>query len=270
LFIHNINPVLVSLGPLDIRYYGVVYAIGFLVAYFLLRWAAKNNKIPNLNLERADIFTIYLVIGAIVGARLLLFVFYSPSTFITDPLEIFKIWNGGMSFHGGLIGAVVAGLLFSKKYKVSFYKLGDFLVIPLAFFLFIGRIANFINAELWGTITNSSLCIDYSQSKYIINPPDGCRHPSQLYESAKNLLIFFVLSIIYFKENIKNKLKDGFIFWSFVVMYGILRFIITFWRDDPRFLGLSEGQYLSLAMAVLGIIMLFVITRKHKKSKDKE
>ena len=115
MFIHNINPVLVSLGPLEIRYYGIVYAVGFLVAYFLLRWVAKNNKIPNLNLERADIFTIYLVIGAIVGARLLLFVFYSPSTFITDPLEIFKIWNGGMSFHGGLIGAVVAGLFFSKK-----------------------------------------------------------------------------------------------------------------------------------------------------------
>ncbi|MBW2990969.1 prolipoprotein diacylglyceryl transferase [Candidatus Woesearchaeota archaeon] len=262
MFIHNINPVLVSVGPFDIRYYGLVYAVGFLVSYFLLRWIAKKGKIKNLTPDRADIFIIYLILGAIIGARVLLFVFYHPATLITDPLEVLRIWQGGMSFHGGLIGAVIGGLLFCKKHKIKFYQVGDFLVLPLAFFLFIGRIANFINGELVGTVTNVKWCV-------VFKDYDGCRHPSQLYEAAKNLLIFFVLSVMYFKENLKNKLKDGIIFWSFVLMYGVLRFIITFWRDDPRFFGLSGGQYLSLVMVILGIVFLFRIIRKNKKDKNK-
>jgi len=255
-FYHNINPVLVSIGPFDIRYYGLVYAVGFLIAYLLLRWVAKKGWIDNLNPDRADILTIYLVLGAIIGARLLLFVFYQPATFFTDPLEVLMIWHGGMSFHGGLVGAVVAGLLFCRKYKIRFYQLGDFLVLPLAFFLFIGRLANFVNGELVGTRTNLPWCVVFPDY-------DGCRHPSQLYETLKNLVIFFVLLFLYTKK----KLKEGVVFWSFVLMYGVMRFIITFWREDPRFLGLSGGQYLSLIMAIVAIVMLFVITR-NKKNKD--
>ncbi len=256
MFYHNINPVLVSIGPFDIRYYGLVYAVGFLIAYLLLRWVAKKGWIDNLNPDRADILTIYLVLGAIIGARLLLFVFYQPATFFTDPLEVLMIWHGGMSFHGGLVGAVVAGLLFCRKYKIRFYQLGDFLVLPLAFFLFIGRLANFVNGELVGTRTNLPWCVVFPDY-------DGCRHPSQLYETLKNLVIFFVLLFLYTKK----KLKEGVVFWSFVLMYGVMRFIITFWREDPRFLGLSGGQYLSLIMAIVAIVMLFVITR-NKKNKD--
>ena len=256
MFYHNINPVLVSIGPFDIRYYGLVYAVGFLIAYLLLRWVAKKGWIDNLNPDRADILTIYLVLGAIIGARLLLFVFYQPATFFTDPLEVLMIWHGGMSFHGGLVGAVVAGLLFCRKYKIRFYQLGDFLVLPLAFFLFIGRLANFVNGELVGTRTNLPWCVVFPDY-------DGCRHPSQLYEALKNLVIFFVLLFLYTKK----KLKEGVVFWSFVLMYGVMRFIITFWREDPRFLGLSGGQYLSLIMAIVAIVMLFVITR-NKKNKD--
>ena len=185
MFYHNINPVLVSLGPFDIRYYGLVYAVGFLVSYFLLRWIAKKGKINNLTSDRADILILYLILGAVIGARVLLFVFYYPATFITNPLEVLMIWNGGMSFHGGLIGAAGAGLLFCRKYKVSFYQLGDFLVLPLAFFLFIGRIANYINGELVGTMTSAPWCV-------VFRGYEGCRHPSQLYEALKNLAIFFV------------------------------------------------------------------------------
>ncbi|MBU1199632.1 MAG: prolipoprotein diacylglyceryl transferase [Nanoarchaeota archaeon] len=261
MFIHNINPVLLSIGPLSIKYYGLVYAIGFLAAYFLLRWVAKNDKIKNLTTEKADTLTIYLVLGAIIGARFLLFVFYHPGTLISDPLEVFRIWHGGMSFHGGMIGAVIAGLLFCKKHKVSFYQLADLLVIPTAFFLFIGRIANFINGELVGIVAKSNFCIDYSQSQYIVNPPQGCRVPSQLYESAKNLLIFFTLSILYTKK----KLKDGVLFWLFVTMYGVLRFIINFWRENlSNYFGLSGGQFWSLIMAILGIVMLIVMHVKKK------
>lgn len=257
MFFHNINPILVSIGPFDIRYYGLVYAIGFIITYFLLRWVGRKGWIKNFTQDKSDILTIYIVLGAVIGARLLLFVFYHPATFITDPLEVLKIWHGGMSFHGGMIGSVVAGILFCRKYKIKFYQLGDFLVLPLAFFLFIGRIANFVNGELVGTKSSVPWCV-------VFDGHEGCRHPSQVYEALKNLAIFFVLTFIYFKK----KLKDGIIFWSFVLMYGVLRFIITFWRDDPRFLGLSGGQYLSLAMAIIAIIFLFIMTRNKKKENN--
>jgi phosphatidylglycerol:prolipoprotein diacylglycerol transferase len=262
MFINNINPVIATIGPFEIRYYGLVYAIGFLVAYFLLRSIAKKKTIPNFSVEKADTFMLYLIIGAIAGARLLLFVFYYPKTLITNPLEVFMTWHGGMSFHGGLVGAVIAGLIFCKRHKVSFYKLADFLVLPLALFLIFGRIANFINGELVGKKTNVPWCV-------VFKDYEGCRHPSQLYESAKNLAIFITLSILYFNKELKKKFKDGIIFWLFVLMYGVLRFIITFWRDDPRFLGLSGGQYLCILMVVVSIYFLFRITRI-KKREDKK
>jgi phosphatidylglycerol:prolipoprotein diacylglycerol transferase len=260
MFYNNINPVLLHLGPFEIRYYGLVYAIGFLAVYFLFRWLAKKGEIKNFTPEKADIMTLYLIIGTIVGARLLLFVFYYPKTLITNPLEIFMIWHGGMSFHGGVIGAVVASLIFCKKHKVSFYKLADFTVLPLSLFLIFGRIANFINGELVGTKTSVPWCV-------VFKDYDGCRHPSQLYEAAKNLVIFISLSILYFSKDIKKKFKDGIIFWLFVMMYGVLRFIITFWRDDPRYFGLSMGQYLCIAMVIVSVYFLFRI-QKHKKRED--
>ncbi len=254
MFYHNINPALLSIGPLEIRYYGLVYAIGFIAAYLLLRHTAKKGKIRNFDESKADTLIIYLVLGAIIGARFLLFVFYHPGTLIREPLEVLMIWHGGMSFHGGLIGAVIAGLLFCKKHKISFYQLADLAVLPLAFFLFLGRIANFINGELVGNRTSVPWCV-------VFPGYDGCRHPSQLYEALKNLIIFFVLSFMYTKDNIKKRLKEGVIFWGFVLIYGALRLIITFWRDDPRFLGLSGGQYLSLAMFITASVFLFKITR---------
>jgi len=262
MFYHNINPVLFNLGPFEIRYYGLVYAIGFLAVYFLFRWLAKKGEIKNFTLDKADALTLYLIIGAIFVVFLLLFIFYSPATLFSDPLEIFRLWNGGMSFHGGIIGAVASCLIFCKRHKINFYKLADFAVLPLSFFLIFGRIANFINGELVGTKTSVPWCV-------VFKDYDGCRHPSQLYEAAKNLVMFISLSILYFSKSIKNKLKDGIIFWLFVMMYGVMRFIITFCRDDPRYFGLSMGQYLCIAMVILSVIFLFKI-QKHKKREDKD
>jgi len=266
-FINNINPVLLNLGPFEIRYYGLVYALGFIAAYLLLLSIAKKRAIKNFTIKNVDILIIYFILGLVIGARLLLFVFYHPATLITNPLEVFMLWHGGMSFHGGLIGAAVAGLLFCRKYKVSFYQLGDLLVLPAALFLFFGRIANFINSELYGNITtpdSTPWCVVFKRVD------DYCRHPSQLYEALKNLIIFITLSILYFDKEIKRKLKDGVIFWLFVLLYGGLRFIITFWRDDPRWLGLSMGQYLSLVMVIASIIFLFrIIKGKKREEKNK-
>ncbi len=250
MFIHNINPVLASIGSLEIRYYGLVYAIGFLITYIMFIKVADKHKIKNFTREKADELIIFLMLGGILGARIFDFVFYNPLTFFTNPLEILMVWHGGMSIHGGIIGSMLTAGVFSRKNKISFYKIADLTVIPLAFFLFLGRIANFINAELVGIKTNVNWCVQFPNY-------EGCRHPSQLYESAKNLFIFFTLLFMYTKK----KLKDGVIFWSFFVLYGVLRVITNIWREDSRILGISMGQFLSIIMIIIGIVFLIKILK---------
>lgn len=246
MFIHNLSPVLFSIGPLDIRYYSLAYIIGFVIAYLVFWQAAKHRKIKNLTLKNYDEFIIYVILGVLIGSRLGLYLFYSPLTLLTDPLDFFKVWQGGMSFHGGLIGTVIAGWLFTRKYKIKFYQMADLIMLFLPIILCLGRIANFINAELIGTVTKSSWCVQYEGV-------EGCRHASQLYEAGKNLVIFVILNIL----NKYHKFKDGIIFWMFVLLYGIFRFAVTFFRDDPRYLGLSMGQYLNIVMVVVAVVFLY-------------
>ncbi len=254
MFVHNLSPILFSIGPISIRYYSLVYIIGFLLAYYILNKAVEKKKIKHLTKEGVEDLIIYIILGVVIGSRIFHFVFYNPSIIWFDPLEILKVWHGGMSFHGGLIGIVIAYYLFHKKYsKVAFYDLADLLAIPAAFALFLGRIANFINGELWGTVTNVSWCVEFKGA-------DRCRHPSQLYESLKNLFIFAILS---FNFNNKKR-KKGENFWLFVLLYGILRFITNFWRADARWFGISTGQYLSLVMVIVASIFLYKL-KTHKK-----
>jgi len=143
MFVNTLSPIIFSIGPLDIRYYGLAYLLGFLFGYVYLRYSI-NKKRLNLTFEQLDNFFLYLMLGGILGGRLGEFLFYSPLTFFTDPLQIIYIWQGGMSIHGGLLGGALAIWLFVRKQgKVSFLELADFLVVPLAFALFLGRIANF-------------------------------------------------------------------------------------------------------------------------------
>ena len=245
MFIHNIDPVIARIGFLEIRYYSLAYILGFLLAYFILLYHIKKNRIQNMDRDRLDTFLIYVILGTVIGARIGYFFTKEISPF-THLIDIFKVWQGGMSFHGGLIGIILITLLFCKRYKVKFYDLADILVIPAAFALFLGRIMNFINGELVGIRTNVSWCFQFKGY-------EGCRHPSQLYEALKNLFIFFVLVNLNRK---KEKYKSGTLFWLFILMYGFLRFVITFLRDDPRIFGLSGGQYLSLLMFLTAIIVL--------------
>ncbi len=254
MFIHNINPVLLQIGPLAIRYYGLVYAIGFLFAY--LFFIKKYKEVKNLKKNDVENLILYLILGVIIGARLLLFVFYDPSVFWTNPLQIFKIWEGGMSFHGGLIGGILIIWWFSRKHKINFYEITDLLTIPVAIMLGIGRIANFINGELYGTLTNVSWCFKFPAA-------EGCRHPSQLYEMAKNFFIAGFLAIL----KTKKSFVPGVLTWIFVLMYGILRFIVNFWREETRWLGISMGQYLCLGMIVVSVFFLIRLHKSHTKSK---
>ena len=261
MIIHSIDPVFFSIFSIDVRFYGLAYVLGFLFAYLALRFLVSKDKLPGMDLKKVDDLMVYLILGVIIGARLFTFIFYHPSVFWTDPLEVLMIWHGGMSFHGGLIGAAVVGYFFSKKHKISFLSLADIVVIPAALALFFGRIANFINAEHFGFVTNVPWCVNFNAET---NAGElVCRHPSQLYEALKNLLIFISLLFI----SLKNTYKKGFIFWLFILFYGFLRFVTNIWRaDPPLFWGISTGQLLSAVMFVVALVV--IITNYGFKGKD--
>ena len=211
MFYHNINPVLLEIGPLQIRYYGLFWAAGFIIAYFLICHLAKVKHLPLAKEDVSD-FLVYEIVGVVLGARFIYVLFYNLPFYFGNPLEIFALWHGGLSFHGGLAGAVIAGYLFCKKKKIEFYDLADIAVIPVALALVLGRLGNLANAELYGRITNVPWCVDYSKSQFA-EVPSGCRHPSQVYASVKNFIIFAALWSIKDK-----KLPKGLMFWSFVAL----------------------------------------------------
>ncbi|MBI4453915.1 prolipoprotein diacylglyceryl transferase [Candidatus Woesearchaeota archaeon] len=251
----NFNPILATIGPFEIRYYGLVYVFGFLLVYFLLWHAIKKGKI-NLNTEELGTFILYLMLGVIIGSRAFEVLFWEPAYYFAHPLDIFAVWKGGMAFHGGLIGAVLATWLFCRKEsiksKITLAELADLLVIPAAFALALGRIANFVNGELVGTITNVPWCFNFPNY-------DGCRHPSQLYGALKRFIIVGILISI---NLVKKTYKPGFLFWWFIGLMGIGRFILDFYREDVRYLGLSLGQYLGVGMLLLTIIVFIIYYKK--------
>ena len=242
MFINNINPAIFSIFGLEIRYYGLVYVIGFLLILFIL-----NKQREKLKLSKDDVYDylFYLIIFTILGARLFEILFYEPLFYFSNPLQMLMIWKGGLSFHGALSGVVIWTYIFTRKKRFHFYEVLDILVIPAAFMLFLGRIANFINGELVGKITNLPWGVKFSNY-------EGFRHPTQIYESFKNLLIFLILIFL------KNKnLKKGTLTWLFVFMYGTLRFFIEFLKEQTSFiLGIPITQILSSIMIVVGLYFL--------------
>lgn len=258
---HNINPLLLEIGPFQIRYYGLFYALGFVIAYFLISYLAKKKQLPISKEDVAD-FLVYEILGIVLGARLAYMLVYNPLFYLQNPFEIIAVWHGGLSFHGGLIGAIIASFLFCKKKKIDFYTLADIVVIPVALALALGRIGNFINGELYGRITNMPWCIDYSKSKFLDFIPSGCRHPSQIYASIKDMAIFAVLWFIKDK-----KLPKGFMFWIFITLYGLFRTIVEFFRQPDEQLGFifnhfSMGQLLSVPMFFIGLYMIYRLSAK--------
>lgn len=242
-FDFNLNPILFSIGFLEIRYYGLVYALGFLGLYY---WLLSNRKSVGLLKRDVDGLLIYLILGVLVGARLFNFLFWEYVAFLADPLVFFKLWLGGMSFHGAFVGAFVGGYLFSKKKDLDFLKLLDLVTLPVAIGLMFGRVANFVNGELLGVIAQDFMCINYSFEQ-------GCRHAYTLYEAvfsgALGFLMFYVSSL--------KVLKKGALFWIFVLVYNGGRFLLEFFRDDAVFLvGLSITQFLCIAFFILAGVFL--------------
>ncbi len=240
------DPVIFRLGPLEFRWYGLMYLIGFGIAYLIIKSELTRKK-GTLPPEAAGDFLFYLILGLLVGARIGYVIFYNLPVYIQRPWEVFAIWHGGMSFHGGLIGMIVFGFIFSTKYRVPFFELADVGALAAPMGLMLGRIGNFINGELFGRPT--------SLPWGMIFPGGGNipRHPSQIYEALlEGPVLFSILWVL--RTRIK---RPGNILAIFLMIYGLFRFLAEFFREpDPQlgfiFEGLTMGQILCLAMISSG------------------
>jgi len=251
----NIDPVFLRLGPLQFRWYGLMYLLGLTIAYFVIKSRAAARNIP-LTKEQLYDMLVYAAVGIFVGGRLGYTFFYNFSYYGQNPAKIIAVWEGGMSFHGGLLGTVVALWLFSKRRGIPALTVADLAAGTTPIGLFLGRIGNFINGELYGRITNVDWCMVF--------PTDGpeCRHPSQLYEAAlEGGFLFVGLALIN-----RQQPPPGTVFWSFITGYGLCRLVIEFFREPDAHLGfifgpLSMGQLLSLPMILLGAVMVALTLR---------
>ena len=251
IFLHpSIDPVILSLGIIQIRWYGVAYLLGFLIGLYFIKKINKNvtNEIKN---KEIDDFLIWAIIGVILGGRIGYMLFYQTSIIFSNPLSIFFIWKGGMSFHGGLIGIIISIFLYSKKKSINFFQLSDLVsnVAPIG--LFFGRLANFINVELYGRVTEFPFAIIYPTIDQLP------RHPSQLYEALfEGIILFFILN--FFRK--KNKL--GLVTSLFLIFYSLFRITIEFFREPDVHIGLffnliSMGQLLCIPLFFIGIMIYY-------------
>ncbi|HZR47338.1 MAG TPA: prolipoprotein diacylglyceryl transferase [Candidatus Manganitrophaceae bacterium] len=248
----NIDPVFIRIGPLAFRWYGLMYALSFISAVFLIRVTAARKKLKITQDEISDLM-LYSAIGVILGGRLGYVFIYNPGFYFTHPAKVFAVWEGGMSFHGGLAGVIIAGALFCKRHHFSFYEVADVAVISVPVGLGLGRLGNFINGELYGRPTDVPWCMVFPQGG------PACRHPSQLYQAGLEGVALFLILWTLSRKN----LPRGVLFWSLVMFYGLFRFIVEFFREPDPQLGLlvgpfSMGQLLSLPMFLLGLIMVWI------------
>jgi phosphatidylglycerol:prolipoprotein diacylglycerol transferase len=253
------DPVAIQLGPVAIHWYGLMYLIAFVQIVLLGRWAMKHRPWTGWDAKMIDDVLFYGVIGVIVGGRLGYVLFYKPAEYLANPVDIFKVWEGGMSFHGGFLGVIVALALFSRVHRLRWLAVTDFIapLVPLG--LAAGRLGNFINGELWGRATDLPWGMVFPQAH------DGgvIRHPSQLYQLAGEGLLLFVILWLYSRK----PRPVGAISGVFLVGYGSLRFLAEFAREPDDFLGLlglglSMGQWLSLPMVAAGVGVLVWAQRK--------
>jgi phosphatidylglycerol:prolipoprotein diacylglycerol transferase len=247
----HIDPVFFHLGPLEFRWYGLMYIIGFVAAYFIILAGVKRKKIGWSKEDVGD-FVFFVAMGVILGGRTGYVVFYNLSYYMDHPLRIFAVWEGGMSFHGGFIGAVLAGFLFLRKRRIGFFPMADIVAPTIPIGLGLGRIGNFINGELYGRVTD----IPWG----MVFPNGGAlpRHPSQLYEAIlEGPVMYLALWLLGRKEK-----PAGVVFWAFIALYGLFRFFVEFFREPDQQLGyilgtFSMGQLLSFPMFLLGVGMIW-------------
>jgi len=256
-----IDPVLVEIFGLPIRWYSLAYLGGLILGWLWMRRMVPVLKTP---VSRADLddYLLWATFGVILGGRLGYVLFYKPLFFAANPLAILQLWDGGMSFHGGMLGTLIATVLFCRRRSIPIFRFADMLVCAVPIGLFLGRIANFINGELWGRPTDVAWAMIFPS-----DPAQVPRHPSQLYEAGlEGLLLFILLNALAFKSRLGTD-RPGTTTGIFFIGYGLARYIVEFARAPDAHLGLigefiSMGQILSLPMLAIGLWFLWQAGRR--------
>ncbi|WP_229266475.1 prolipoprotein diacylglyceryl transferase [Leptospira sp. severe_002] len=252
-----IDPVLISVGPFAVRWYALAYIVGILLGWLYARRLIRNERLwggpAPLTVQDFDDFVLWVTLGIILGGRAGYVLFYNLPHFIANPAEIFQVWHGGMSFHGGFLGCVIAVIAFAKKRGILFLPLGDLTCAVAPIGLFLGRLANFINSELWGRVTD----VPWG----IVFPNGGSlpRHPSQLYEAALEGLALLILLNIFMRMGALK--RPGTILGAFALFYGMARTFCEFFREPDAQLGflwggMTMGMLLSVPLMLIGIALI--------------
>jgi phosphatidylglycerol:prolipoprotein diacylglycerol transferase len=258
----NIDPVAIHAGPIAIRWYGLTYLFGALLVYLQLQ-SKRSRARTGMTADQAQEFVVYAMIGIILGGRILYLIAdlltpqsqggHAISYYLQNPLEIIAIWHGGMAFHGGLLGAVAGSWLFLRRHKISFNRLADEASLWMTVAIAMTRVANFINGELLGRLTDSPIGLQFPNAA-------GYRYPSVLFEAAGMLVI--ALPVLWLLHGWRGR-RDGIVWWAFIAGYGAVRTVVEFYREPGIvWLGLTAAQYLTIAMFLLGVVMLWVCQRK--------
>ncbi len=255
----DINPIIVSYGSLAISWYSLSYIVGILLGWVYSLKLIENGA-TTITKKNIDDYITWAVVGVIVGGRLGYVVFYAPIKYFSYPISILKTYEGGMSFHGGMIGFIIAALWFTKRNKISFLNLMDLSVMCVPIALFLGRLANFINAELYGRPTAMPWAFIFPGSDSV------SRHPSQLYEAfLEGIVLFCILSILAFKFDYLK--KKGVLSGLFLIFYSTFRIIVEFYRQPDIHIGLfaeifTMGQILCIPMLLIGIYLIYYSNKK--------
>jgi phosphatidylglycerol---prolipoprotein diacylglyceryl transferase len=259
-----INPVLISIGPLAIRWYALAYIVGIVAGWFYARAIIASQKLwggpAPFSVTEFDDFIIWITLGIILGGRIGYVLFYNLPHFVVHPLQAFELWNGGMSFHGGFLGCVVATVAFALRRDLPMLSLGDVTTAVAPIGLFLGRVANFINGELWGRPT------DVPWAMIFPNGGPVARHPSQLYEAALEGLVLLIMLGVIVRLGALN--RPGLVTGAFAIGYGVARIVCEFFREPDAQLGflwggLTMGMLLCIPLILAGIgVLVFALTRQ--------
>ncbi|AER55733.1 prolipoprotein diacylglyceryl transferase [Pseudoxanthomonas spadix] len=276
ILLHQFDPIAFSIGPVDVHWYGIAYALSFFAAWFLGRGRILAGRLPGVTQEHFSDLAFYAMLGVVLGGRLGYILFYDLPVYLDSPLKVFKVWEGGMSFHGGLLGVLVAAWLWSRRHRLHFFDTMDFVAPLVPAGLGLGRLANYVNGELWGKHTGSgwgvifpgtdpeviNLRLDQAQlqARYAAGALDRyARHPSQLYEALLEGLVMFLVLWTYSARPRARYAVSG----LFALLYGVFRFIVEFVRvpdQQLEYLALgwvTMGQLLSLPLVALGLFLLW-------------
>ncbi len=259
MWVHEINPVALDLGPLQIHWYGLMYLIGFAAAWWLgVRRARQDGS--GWSEEQISDVIFWGAMGVVLGGRAGYVLFYNFERFLDDPLWLFAVWEGGMSFHGGLLGVIAAMYLFGRKHHKSLFEMTDFIAPLIPIGLGAGRVGNFIGGELWGRITDGSWGVVFRHAG------DLPRHPSQLYQFALEGVVLFIV-LWWFSSRPRPRMAVSGVF---LLLYGLFRSVVEFYREPDGHIGfvamdwLTMGQLLSLPMVLLGMTFLFMAYKREK------